>query len=171
MAWIYTLLFTGRAAMLHMGVFTATIMTANVAAIIIPNQTIVVADLKAGRVPDAKYGKIAKQRSPAQQLPDAAGDLLHAVEPLSAGLRDAVELAHRLADLPRGRASSGTGSTRAMRARATRTWTWPAAVIIFILIAWLSTAPKLGDRRRGRWRRRRRSGFSHARRISPPRAT
>lgn len=63
MAYIYTLLFTGRAAMLHMGIFTATIMTANVAAIIIPNQTIVVADLKAGRVPDAKYGKIAKQRS------------------------------------------------------------------------------------------------------------
>ncbi|MDB5536304.1 MAG: cysteine desulfurase, partial [Devosia sp.] len=63
MAWGYTQLFTGRAAMLHMGVFTATIMAANVAMIIIPNQTIVVADLKAGRVPDAKYGKIAKQRS------------------------------------------------------------------------------------------------------------
>ena len=38
-------------------------MTANVAMIIIPNQVIVVADLKAGKVPDAKYGKIAKQRS------------------------------------------------------------------------------------------------------------
>ena len=49
--------------MLHMGAFTATIMAANVAMIIIPNQKIVVADLKAGRVPDAKYGKIAKQRS------------------------------------------------------------------------------------------------------------
>ena len=63
MAWAYTQVFTGRAAMLHMGAFTATIMTANVAMIIIPNQKIVVADLKAGRVPDAKYGKIAKQRS------------------------------------------------------------------------------------------------------------
>ena len=30
-----------------------------------------------------------------QQLPDAARHLLHAVEPLPAGLRDAVELAHR----------------------------------------------------------------------------
>ncbi len=48
MAYIYTLLFTGRAAMLHMGAFTATIMAANVAMIIIPNQKIVVADLKAG---------------------------------------------------------------------------------------------------------------------------
>jgi len=38
-------------------------MTANVFFIIMPNQRIVVADLIAGRVPDAKYGKIAKLRS------------------------------------------------------------------------------------------------------------
>jgi len=63
MAWGYTQVFTGRAALLHLGAFTATIMTANVAHVIIPNQRIVVADLKAGRVPDAKYGKIAKLRS------------------------------------------------------------------------------------------------------------
>jgi uncharacterized membrane protein len=63
MAWGYTQVFTGRAALLHLGSFTATIMAANVLMIIIPNQRIVVADLKARRVPDAKYGKIAKQRS------------------------------------------------------------------------------------------------------------
>ncbi|QBY00330.1 cysteine desulfurase [Rhodophyticola sp. CCM32] len=63
MAWGYTQVFSGRAALLHLGAFTATIMTANVAVIIIPNQKIVVADLKAGRTPDAKYGYIAKQRS------------------------------------------------------------------------------------------------------------
>lgn len=55
--------FTGRAMMLHLGAFTATIMTANVFFIIMPNQRVVVADLQAGRVPDAKYGKIAKLRS------------------------------------------------------------------------------------------------------------
>ena len=38
-------------------------MSANVFMIIIPNQKIVVADLIAGRKPDPKYGKIAKQRS------------------------------------------------------------------------------------------------------------
>jgi hypothetical protein len=38
-------------------------MSANVFLIIMPNQRIVVADLKAGRKPDPKYGKIAKQRS------------------------------------------------------------------------------------------------------------
>ena len=63
MGWGYTQVFTGRAALLHLGAFTATIMSANVFAIIIPNQKIVVADLLAGRKPDPKYGKIAKQRS------------------------------------------------------------------------------------------------------------
>ncbi len=63
MAWGYTQVFSGRAALLHLGAFTATIMSANVFVIIIPNQKIVVGDLKAGRVPDAKYGRIAKQRS------------------------------------------------------------------------------------------------------------
>ena len=40
MAWGYTQLFTGRAALLHLGAFTATIMSANVFFIIIPNQKI-----------------------------------------------------------------------------------------------------------------------------------
>ena len=56
-------IFTGRAAFLHLGAVTATIMSFNVLMVIIPNQRIGVADLKAGRVPDAKYGKIAKLRS------------------------------------------------------------------------------------------------------------
>ncbi|EBA15958.1 hypothetical protein RSK20926_05082 [Roseobacter sp. SK209-2-6] len=63
MGWGLNQVFTGRAMMLHLGAFTATIMTANVFFIIIPNQKIVVADLKASRTPDAKYGKIAKLRS------------------------------------------------------------------------------------------------------------
>jgi len=63
MGWGYNQIFTGRAVLLHLGAFTATIMTANVFFIIIPNQKIVVADLQAGRTPDAKYGKIAKLRS------------------------------------------------------------------------------------------------------------
>ena len=63
MAYLLDQLFTGRAAFLHLGAVTATIMSFNVLAIIIPNQRIVVADLKAGLVPDAKYGEIAKQRS------------------------------------------------------------------------------------------------------------
>ena len=63
LSWGLTHLFTGRAAFLHLGAFTATIMSANVFMVIIPNQKIVVADLIAGRKPDPKYGKIAKTRS------------------------------------------------------------------------------------------------------------
>ncbi|HEY7645712.1 MAG TPA: urate hydroxylase PuuD [Hyphomicrobiales bacterium] len=63
MAWGYTQLFTGRAALLHLGAFTATIMSANVGHIIIPNQRKVVAALKAGEKPDPALGIQAKQRS------------------------------------------------------------------------------------------------------------
>ena len=63
MSWGYNQIFTGRAAMLHLGAFTATIMTANVFFIIMPNQRIVVKDLQENRIPDPKYGKIAKLRS------------------------------------------------------------------------------------------------------------
>ena len=41
MSWGYDQIFTGRAALLHLGAFTATIMTANVFFIIMPNQRIV----------------------------------------------------------------------------------------------------------------------------------
>ena len=63
MAWGYDQVFTGRAALLHLGAFTATIMTANVFFIIMPNQRIVVNDLTNGRTPDVEYGRIAKLRS------------------------------------------------------------------------------------------------------------
>ncbi len=63
MAWGYAQVFTDRAAFLHLGAYTATIMTANVFLVIIPNQKIVVADLVAGRTPNPEYGRIAKLRS------------------------------------------------------------------------------------------------------------
>ena len=63
MAWAYTQVFTGRAALLHLGALTATIMSANVFLVIIPNQKIVVDDLQRGA--DARPGvrRIAKLRS------------------------------------------------------------------------------------------------------------
>jgi uncharacterized membrane protein len=63
MAWGYDQVFTGRAALLHLGAFTGTIMVANVFFLIIPNQRIVVADLRAGRAPDPALGAAAKLRS------------------------------------------------------------------------------------------------------------
>ncbi|MDG2044201.1 MAG: urate hydroxylase PuuD [Maricaulis sp.] len=55
--------FSGRAAFLHVGAMIGTIMSANVFFVIIPNQKIVVEDLKAGRTPDPEFGIIAKLRS------------------------------------------------------------------------------------------------------------
>jgi uncharacterized membrane protein len=63
LAYGYTLLFSGRGAYMQMGALVGTIMVANVAHLIIPNQRIVVADLVAGRQPDPSLGAAAKQRS------------------------------------------------------------------------------------------------------------
>jgi uncharacterized membrane protein len=63
MSFAYAAVFSGRGAMIHIGALMATMMAGNVLMVIIPNQRKVVADLIAGRTPDAKYGKIGKQRS------------------------------------------------------------------------------------------------------------
>ena len=58
-----TLVFGGRGAFLQLGAIMGTVMSANVAMVIIPNQKKVVASLLAGEKPDPMLGKIAKQRS------------------------------------------------------------------------------------------------------------
>ena len=142
MSWGYTQLFTGRAAMLHMGAFTATIMAANVAMVIIPNQKIVVADLKAGRVPDAKYGKIAKQRSLHNNyltLP-VIFFMLSSHYPLAFATQWNWIIASLIFLV--GVVIRHYFNTRHAR-KGNPHWTWAAAVILFLIIAWLSTAPKL----------------------------
>jgi uncharacterized membrane protein len=62
-AWVFTLVFNGRAAFLHTGAMVATWMSASVFLVIIPNQKKVVATLLAGGTPDPALGKQAKQRS------------------------------------------------------------------------------------------------------------
>lgn len=142
MAWGYTQLFTGRAAMLHMGAFTASIMAANVAMIIIPNQKIVVADLKAGRVPDAKYGKIAKQRSLHNNyltLP-VIFFMLSSHYPLAFATQWNWIIASLIFLV--GVVIRHYFNTRHAR-KGNPHWTWAVAVVLFLIIAWLSTAPKL----------------------------
>ena len=62
-AYVYTLVFSPRGALIHTGALMATMMTANVAMIIMPNQRKSIARLLAGEAPDPKWGKQAKQRS------------------------------------------------------------------------------------------------------------
>lgn len=140
MSWGYTQVFTGRAALLHLGAFTATIMSANVFMVIIPNQKIVVADLKAGRSPDPKYGKIAKQRSTHNNyltLP-----VLFLMLSNHYPLAFATEYNWIIASLVFLMGVTIRHYFNTIHARAGNpTWTWLATAILFILVMWLSTAP------------------------------
>ena len=140
MAWGYTHVFSGRAALLHLGAFTATIMTGNVFFIIIPNQKIVVADLRAGRVPDAKYGKIAKQRSTHNNyltLP-----VLFLMLSNHYPLAFATKYNWVIASLVFLMGVTIRHYFNSVHSRkGNPTWTWLVTALIFLLIAWLSTAP------------------------------
>ncbi len=141
MAWGYNQIFTGRAALLHLGAFTATIMTANVFFIIIPNQKIVVADLIAGRTPDAKYGKIAKQRSTHNNyltLP-VIFLMLSNHYPLAFGS----DWNWVIASLVFLMGVTIRHFFNTMHARkGTPWWTWAITAVLFLVIVWLSTLTK-----------------------------
>lgn len=140
MAWFYAQVFAGRAALLHLGAFTATIMSANVFLIIIPNQKIVVADLIAGRTPDAKYGRIAKLRSTHNNyltLP-VVFLMLSNHYPLAFASQYNWVIASLVFLM--GVTIRHWFNTRHARAGNPR-WTWVATALIFIAIMWLSTAP------------------------------
>ncbi len=126
--------------MLHLGAFTATIMSANVFFIIIPNQKIVVADLIAGRKPDAKYGKIAKQRSTHNNyltLP-VIFMMLSNHYPLAF----ATEYNWIIASLVFLMGVTIRHYFNSLHARkGNPTWTWLATALLFIAIMWMSTAP------------------------------
>ncbi|MDO9414903.1 urate hydroxylase PuuD [Pararhizobium sp.] len=142
MAWGYTQVFTGRAAFLHLGAFTATIMSANVFFIIMPNQRIVVADLIAGRTPDPKYGAIAKQRSLHNNyltLP-VIFFMLSNHYPLAFATAYNWVIA-ALVFLMGVTIRHWFNTTHARKGRPT--WTWIVTLLIFIVIMWLSTVPKI----------------------------
>ena len=142
MAWGYTQLFTGRAALLHLGAFTATIMSANVFLVIIPNQKKVVADLIAGKKPDPKLGKQAKQRSLHNNyltLPVLFLMLCNHY-PLAFGTRYNWVIASLVFII--GVLIRHYFNTVHAR-KGNPTWTWLLAAILFVVIIWLSTVPKV----------------------------
>lgn len=140
MSYFYTHVFSGRAALLHLGAFTASIMTANVFFIIIPNQKVVVADLIAGKKPDPKYGKIAKQRSTHNNyltLP-VIFMMLSNHYPLAFASHYNWVIA-ALVFLMGVTIRHYFNSTHARK--GTPYWTWAVTALLFVLIMWLSTAP------------------------------
>ncbi len=145
LSYFYHQIFTGRAAFIHLGAVTATIMSANVFMVIIPNQKIVVADLKSGRTPDAKYGQIAKLRSthnnyltlpviflmlsnhyPLAFATDYSWVIASLVFLMGVTIRHYFNSRH-----------ANTGNPR---------WTWLATAAIFAVIMGLSLAPLWHDR-------------------------
>ncbi|MGB3408375.1 MAG: urate hydroxylase PuuD [Jannaschia sp.] len=139
-SWALNQVFTGRAALLHLGAMTATIMSANVFFIIMPNQRVVVADLKAGRTPDAKYGKIAKLRSTHNNyltLP-VIFLMLSNHYPLAFGTENAWIIAALVFLL--GVTIRHFFNTMHLR-KPLPWWTLGATAVIFVVLMWLSTAP------------------------------
>ncbi|MEM8837102.1 MAG: urate hydroxylase PuuD [Pseudomonadota bacterium] len=140
-SYTYDQIFSDRAALLHVGAFTATIMTANVFFIIMPNQRIVVADMKAGRVPDSIYGVIAKQRSTHNNyltLP-----VVFLMLSVHYPLAFASEYNWLIAGLVFLMGVTIRHYFNTMHARKLApNWTWLATAIIFIVIVWISGAEK-----------------------------
>ncbi len=62
-AYLFSHVYSGRGALIHVGAFVGTIMAVNVFGVIIPNQKKITAALIAGRAPDPRLGAIGKQRS------------------------------------------------------------------------------------------------------------
>ena len=140
MSWFYVHVFSGRAAMLHLGAFTASIMSGNVFFVIMPNQRVVVGDLQAGRAPDAKYGKIAKQRSthnnyltlPVIFLMLSTHYPLIFATPYNWVIASLVFLM--------GVTIRHWFNTKHAR-KGNAHWTWLVTGVLLVIIAWLSTAP------------------------------
>ncbi len=138
--WAYGQVFSARAAFIQVGATIATWMSGNVAGVIIPNQRIVVEDLKAGKVPDGKYGAIAKLRSTHNNyltLP-VIFFMLSNHYPLAF----ATEYNWAIAALVLLMGVTIRHYFNSMHARTGKpAWTWIATVALFIAIMYLSTFP------------------------------
>lgn len=62
-AFLFTHVYSGRGAFIHVGALVGTIMAANVFAVIVPNQKKITASLLRGEAPDPALGAMGKQRS------------------------------------------------------------------------------------------------------------
>ncbi len=144
MGYGYNEIFTGRATLLHLGAFTATIMSANVFLIIIPNQKIVVADLQAGRTPDAKYGKIAKLRSTHNNYLTLPVVFLMLSNHYPLAFASEYNWVIAALVFLMGVTIRHYFNTKHARA-GDPTWTWLATALLFLGIIWLSMAPLQQD--------------------------
>ena len=128
-SWVFTLVFSGRGALIHTGALMATIMTANVFFIIMPNQRKSVAALHSRPEARSGMGQKLEDTLDAQQLHHPAGAVPDAVESHAVDLlqsarhsrhrhlhhrrgRDGALFLQRLASRSRPRALVGVGGRR-----------------------------------------------------------
>jgi uncharacterized membrane protein len=139
-AFALTHVFSGRGAFVHVGAIIATIMSANVFFIIIPNQKKVVGSLLKGEAPDPALGKQAKQRSLHNNyltLP-VVFMMLSGHYPLAFATKFnwlIVALVILLGGVVRHFFNT------MHQHKAPPWWTWGVATILFALIMWLSSFP------------------------------
>ncbi len=144
MAWAYASVFSGRAAFLHLGAFTATLMSANVFVIIIPNQKKVVAALQRGETPDPALGAQAKQRSLHNNYLTLPVVLLMLSNHYP--LAFATQYSWIIASLIFLMGVSIRHFFNLQHARKGEPWwTWGVTALLFLMIIWLSTFPKHGE--------------------------
>jgi uncharacterized membrane protein len=142
LAWGLSHVFSGRGAFLHLGALTATLMTANVFLIIIPNQVKVVAALKAGETPNPLYGAQAKQRSLHNNyltLP-VIFLMLSNHNPLAYATQYGWVIAS-LVFLMGVTIRHYFNSVHA--GKEAPYWTWFATALLFGVVVWLSSSPKI----------------------------
>jgi uncharacterized membrane protein len=144
MSWGYMQVFSGRAAFLHLGAFTATIMSANVFFIIIPNQKKVVASLQKAETPDPSLGAQAKQRSLHNNYLTLPVVLLMVSNhyPLAFGTQHSWAIASLIFLM--GVSIRHFFNTQHAR-KGDPYWTWGVTAALFAAIIWLSTNPKMLD--------------------------
>jgi uncharacterized membrane protein len=144
MSFGFTQVFSGRAAFMHLGAFTATIMSANVFFIIIPNQKKVVAALQSGETPDPALGAQAKQRSLHNNYLTLPVVFLMLSNHMP--LAFATQHAWLIASLVFLMGVSIRHFFNSSHARKGEPWwTWVVTAALFLAIIWLSTSPRVLD--------------------------
>ncbi|RMF40562.1 MAG: cysteine desulfurase [Alphaproteobacteria bacterium] len=139
-SWGFSQVFSARAAWLHTGAIIATMMSGNVFLVIIPNQRVVVEDLRAGRTPDARYGKIAKLRSTHNNYLTLPVILMMISNhtPLAFGHPHSWVLVAMVLVIGAAIRDWFNGLDQELEGWAMR-WQWPVSVLLAIAMMWFSS--------------------------------
>ncbi len=147
-AYLFSKVFSARGALIHTGALMATVMTANVFFIIIPNQRKVIASLMKGEAPDPALGKAGKQRSTHNNyitLP-VLFLMLSNHYPLTYGSNALVPILVALVIVAGAMIRHFYNVMHASHGKGAPWWAWFVAAFALFLAAWLSVRMAPGTR-------------------------